>query len=160
MQVGIHKKEFVKKIKEKNQELASLFEEKDFIDWIDVLRTNRHFMAHQGNIMLSLFIKEPKGGITESMIQERLEKNILWQHVKNIGNSELLNYVESLLKHQIFISLHERIVDEASIIKDIKKNGFVVPSPMQVIDWHYNNLKDIIEKSANKLLEILATKEK
>jgi hypothetical protein len=47
LQVGVAKKEFLKRLRARDVEMAREFEEPEFLRWIDVLKRTRHDVAHR-----------------------------------------------------------------------------------------------------------------
>jgi hypothetical protein len=51
--VGVAKREFLDRLHAHGPEMVAIFQEPEFLRWIDVLRRARHYVAHQGVAMLS-----------------------------------------------------------------------------------------------------------
>jgi len=57
--VGVAKREFCNRLRERDVAMMVILQEPEFLRWIDVLRRARHYVAHQGTAMLSPLFEKP-----------------------------------------------------------------------------------------------------
>lgn len=136
---GGSREDFVKKIEESSPKLASVFKQEDFKRWIEQLRRNRHFTAHQGSIILSPIIEKPEKEPTDEELDQEAKSNPTWHVMKKTLSPELLNWYEKSLKESLRIAKYRVIVDDAMIIPEGDKQFYF--RPLANIEWDFNNFR-------------------
>jgi len=156
-EISIARNDFVSKITAIDENLGSLFKNKQFMDWIKQLRLNRHFTAHQGSIILSSIVEVPESEPGDEELEREAESTETWSFLKTTLPSEMFEYYRSLLKQNIRISKYKVLNDDAMVMQD-GENKFIF-RPLINIEWDFSNFELIILNTLQALYEVLKKKQ-
>lgn len=144
---------FVSKIIRIDKNLGNLYKDKDFLEWIKQLRRNRHYTAHQGNIILSTIVETLKSEPSDEELEREARATPTWNMMKRNLSPEMFNWYHASLKQSIRISKYKVLADDAMVIQD-KEEKYIF-RPLANIEWDFNNFKLIVLNTLQALYELL-----
>jgi len=155
-EINIARDDFVKKIAAVDENLANIFKEEKFVEWITQLKRNRHFTAHQGSIILSPIVEKPKSEPTDEELEKEAQATPTWNLMKRSLPPEAFNWYRASLKEQLRISRYKVLIKDAMVIKD--KDQQYIFRPLGNIEWDFNNFEVTTLQTLESLYEFLKTK--
>lgn len=154
--ISIARDDFVSKIIRIDKNLGNLYKDKDFLEWIKQLRRNRHYTAHQGNIILSTIVETPKSELSDEELEREAQATATWNMMKRNLSPEMFNWYHASLKQSIRISKYKVLADDAMVIQDGEEK--YIFRPLANIEWDFNNFKLIVLNTLQALHELLKGK--
>lgn len=151
---------FVKKIQEKSEVLGDVYQEENFKDWIQQLKRNRHFVAHEGCAMLSSIVQEPNGGILEEELEREVVTNPDFVTLRLFLGDELVGPLKELFKQNLKFSKYKVMQDEIMVVADKKSGEKYIFKPLLNVEWDFNNYELILYKTLEVLYKIITDKTK
>lgn len=151
--ISISKLLFVDKIVSKNEELAKLYREKEFREWITQLGRNRHFTAHEGTMLLSPLVEAPLKEFSDEELDKELESDLQWQMMKSTLPPQIFEAYNAIRKQNLRLSKYKVITDDIMIIQE-GENKYIF-KPLLNVDWDFNNFKEITLKTLEALYKSL-----
>lgn len=146
--------DFINRINENSEDLGNIFTDDDFEDWIEQLQRNRHFVAHEGTVLLQPILNPPEEELTEEEIQERIESQPNYDSMRRGLPDQLFEWYEANLRNQIIIDSHEVATDEAMVMEG-EDGEQLIFRPMRNIRWDFSHFETTILETLEILYEFL-----
>jgi len=115
--VGVAKREFLDRLREHAPEMVAIFQEPDFLRWIDVLRRARHYVAHQGTAMLSPLFEKLAHEPSQTEIDSEIEQWAEWRELASRWPMAMMETFRPSFRAKWYEKNHKRISDAAFVIQ-------------------------------------------
>lgn len=153
---SVSREDFLQNIEKHNAvSLAGVFRQEDFKKWIEQLRRNRHFAAHQGAIILSPIVEKPGNEPTDLELDQKAKSNPNWELMKRTLPPKVFEWYSKSLKESLRIARYRVIVDDAMVLKDNGKE--FIFRPLANIEWDFNNFRLFVIRGLEALREFIQT---
>ena len=152
-QISIAREDFVTKVISIDENLGNLYKDEKFLKWIEQLRRNRHFTAHQGSIIISPILKEPESEPSDEELEKEAQASRSWSFMKRTLSPELFELYRVTLKQQIRISKYKVLYDDGMVIQDGEHK--LIFRPLVNIEWDFSNFELITLNTLQALYEVL-----
>jgi len=151
--VGIAKRGFLDRLRERDPEMLVIFQDPEFLRWIDVLRLARHYVAHQGTAMLSPLFEKPKREPSQTEIDQDIEQWAEWRELVSRWPAAILETFRPIFRTKWYERNYRRISDAAFVIQGTTDSAIIFP--LQNIEWEYERFRDftlaVIAKCSDRL---------
>jgi hypothetical protein len=160
--IDLSKPKFVDKIASMDQNLGRLYKEDAFVKWIEQLKKNRHYTAHEGSIILSSFVEEPESEPSDEELEKEIRADPVWNRILNKAKMRLPKEMFEAYRASVIqtkrISKYKELADDVMVIQ----NGTTkyLFRPLVNIEWDFNNFKLITLKTLDALHEWVQTRQK
>ncbi|MGB2697308.1 MAG: hypothetical protein WBD28_05535 [Candidatus Zixiibacteriota bacterium] len=152
-QITIAREDFVAKVISVDENLGNLYKDEKFLKWIEQLRRNRHFTAHQGSIILSPIVKKTESEPSDEELEKEAQATPTWNFMKRTLSPEIFERYRAALKQQIRISKYKVLVDDAMVMQDGEQK--LIFRPLTNIEWDFSNFELITLNTLQALYEVL-----
>jgi len=141
-QVGVGKKEFLKRLRAQDPEVAAEFEEPEFLRWFDVLKRTRHYVAHYGTAMLSPLYETPAEEPSEAEIDHEIEQWAEWRDLASRWSSAMMETFRPIFRVKWLGRNYRQISDAAFVIRGATDLAIVFP--LENIEWEYEQFRRLV----------------
>src|SRR5262245_20631618 len=155
--VGVAKTQFRNRLRERDAAMMALFEEPEFLRWIDVLRRTRHYVAHQGTAMLSPLIEKPAQEPTLEEIDRDIEAGAEWRDLATRWSPTMLETFRSNFRAKWYLKNYRQISDAAFVVQGGTDTAIVFP--LENIEWEYGRFREFTLAVAARSSTILEARQ-
>ena len=131
MQVGVGRKDFLRRLEARAPEVATEFDSPDFLEWLRRLKLVRHHSSHQGFPMLAPLFAVPAIVPTQDEIDREIETWPEWLEMKDTFEPGMLEAFRPVLRNRWIERNYQLLSDAALGIPD--GSQFSAVSPLQHI---------------------------
>jgi len=138
--VGVSKREFLDRLRERAPEMLMIFQEPEFLRWIDVLRRARHYVAHQGTAMLSPLFEKPAQEPSQPEVDRDIEQWAEWRELAGRWPPAMMETFRPIFRAKWYARNHRQISDAAFVIQGTTDSAIIFP--LQNIEWEYERFRN------------------
>lgn len=149
-QVGVAKKDFVKRLAVKDPEMATEFQNAEFLRWLNVLKRTRHHVAHKGTAMLSPLYEKPDVEPSEEEIDREIEQ---WQEWRELASRWPPVFIETFrpnFRAKWLARNYKQMSDAAFVIPGVTDTAILFP--LENIEWEYEQFRRVVLGVARKCM--------
>jgi pimeloyl-ACP methyl ester carboxylesterase len=138
--VGVAKRKFLARLRDHDTEMAVIFQDPEFLRWIDVLQRTRHYVAHQGTAMLSLLFEKLTHEPSEPEIDRDIEQWAEWGELERRWPPAMMETFRPIFRAKWYARNHRQISDAAFVIHGATDSAIIFP--LQNIEWEYERFRN------------------
>jgi hypothetical protein len=151
--VGVGKKGFLDRLRESDAAMMAIFQEPEFLRWIDVLRRARHYVAHKGIAMLSPLIEKPAREPSLAEVDQDIERWEEWRELASRWPAAMMETFRPNFRAKWYMRNYRQISDAAFVIQDATDMAIIFP--LQNIEWEYERFRAFTLAVAARCSKIL-----
>jgi hypothetical protein len=155
-QVGVAKKDFLKRLSARAPEMAAEFEGAEFVRWIEVLKRTRHYVAHYGTAMLSPLYEKPAEEVPPAEIDREVERWAEWRDLASRWSSTMMETLRPMFRMKWLERSYRQISDAGFVIRGATDLAIVFP--LENIEWEYEQFRRFMLGVARKCRARLETR--
>lgn len=154
--VGVAKREFVNRLRERDAAMMAILQEPEFLRWIGVLRRARHYVAHQGTAMLSPLIEKPAQEPSLAEVDRDIEGWDEWRELASRWSAPMMETFRPNFRAKWYMRNYRQISDAAFVLQDATDAAIIFP--LQNIEWEYERFREFTLAVAAQCSTILKAK--
>jgi len=150
--IGVFNPSFLKLLREKAPSIGALFENAEFVQWVKILRSARHFVAHRGIATPAhLFIRPDEAEPSDADLDREIEDSNEWRELVRRLPREFVEAQRSLLREQARLRRYQEMPESILLIEIDGQQGII--SPLVNIEWDFRQFVDFAESVAAEALQ-------
>lgn len=152
--VGVGKDEFLKRLAASDPNMVVEFQEPAFLRWISVLKTTRHYVAHQGTARLSPLLESPASEPSDAEIDREIERWTEWRDLEQWLPRWVLETFRPTFRVKWKLQRYRQVSDAAFVIPGAADTALIFP--LDNIEWEYERFRHFVLNVARKCMARLA----
>jgi hypothetical protein len=134
--VGFQRRAFQKALKEKAPNVAMLFNDAEFQQWVRMLAAARHLVAHRGVALPQKILLRDHEVSTEEL-DRKIEQLPAWQRMVGVLGKEMIEEFRTTWRYRMLLEEYEAFSEPGfEVDRDGKK---VLIFPLVNVEWDFEN---------------------
>ena len=155
-EVGVAKKRYLDRLRARDVVMTAIFQEPEFLRWLEVLRQVRHYVAHEGTAMLSPLLEKPKPEPSTADIDREIESSPEWLRLARFWPAAMMEAFRSVFRVKYKMKKYRVLSDAAFVLQGATDTAILFP--LDNIEWEYERFQSFALAVVARCSELLSAR--